>query len=599
MSHVILDCECYVNYFLATFIFESGEIIEYEKYNDRENMPIGDLGRRILSEGATLVTFNGKRYDLPIFSMALMGASNGLLKEASNLIIKNNWFWWQLENKYHFHTLQIDHIDIINPLPLFESLKLYGARNGTSTIQDLPLHESTVIEDSHLDLMRLYCRNDCMVTWELFLSLWEQIQLRVNMGNEYGQDLRSLSDAQIAEKVICSEYQRITGSKAIKPIDKGTEFLPRTLTYTAPDWVKFTTKELNLFLFFLEETTFDIGANGKAITPDWMKGKTVTIDNRKYAVGLGGLHSKNSAESYESTDRYTVTDIDVESFYPRLILNAGYEPPHMGNTFTKIFSSIVDRRVTAKRSGDKVTADTLKITINGTFGKLGSVFSAIYAPNLLLGVTFTGQLTLLMLIERLSLAGIQCVSANTDGLTLLVPKSNPDLMYNIVAEWEKETGFNMEGTIYKSIHYRDVNNYFALTSDNQVKTKGVFKPPALAKNPTTPICAKAAIDYVLYNKPMFSTIYECKDPHQFVSVRKVKGGAEKDGVYVGKTVRWYYSTETSTPINYISNGNKVAKSDGAIPMMRMPVDLPDDLDHEWYIEEAWDIVKSVGYTNDR
>ena len=39
-----------------------------------------------------------------------------------------------------------------------------------------------------------------------------------------------------------------------------------------------------------------------------------------------------------------------------------------------------------------------KIQINGSFGKLGSKYSLLYAPDLLLQTTITGQLALLMLI---------------------------------------------------------------------------------------------------------------------------------------------------------------------------------------------------------
>ena len=54
-----------------------------------------------------------------------------------------------------------------------------------------------------------------------------------------------------------------------------------------------------------------------------------------------------------------------------------------------------------------------EVVVNGTFGKLGNMFSIIYSPDLLFQVTLTGQLTLLLLIERLELAGVRVVSANT------------------------------------------------------------------------------------------------------------------------------------------------------------------------------------------
>jgi DNA polymerase elongation subunit (family B) len=58
----------------------------------------------------------------------------------------------------------------------------------------------------------------------------------------------------------------------------------------------------------------------------------------------------------------------------------------------------------------------MKIAANGVFGKLGSPWSILYAPHLMVAVTLTGQLALLMLIERAERMGISVVSANTDGV---------------------------------------------------------------------------------------------------------------------------------------------------------------------------------------
>jgi DNA polymerase elongation subunit (family B) len=65
-----------------------------------------------------------------------------------------------------------------------------------------------------------------------------------------------------------------------------------------------------------------------------------------------------------------------------------------------------------------IEAEGLKITINGSFGKLGSVWSILFAPDLLIQTTITGQLALLMLIHRLERKGIPVVSGNTDGIII-------------------------------------------------------------------------------------------------------------------------------------------------------------------------------------
>ena len=54
-----------------------------------------------------------------------------------------------------------------------------------------------------------------------------------------------------------------------------------------------------------------------------------------------------------------------------------------------------------------------------------------------------------------------------------------------------------------------------------------------------------------------------------------QGGAIKDGVLLGKAIRWYHSTATMTAIHYAKNNNKVPKSDGAKPVMNYP-NFPND-----------------------
>jgi len=605
VMYIVCDTEVYVNYFLATFRSESGKFFEYEVANDQitTNGELGGYMAHLAMNGHTLVTFNGIRYDLPILSYAMCGATNQQLKSLSNTIIKSNMMPWIAEKKYGFQTVQIDHIDIINLLPLMESLKLYGARNGTQQLQDLPYPEDSLIDTEMATELRSYCRKDCRVTHELFIKVYPEIELRMKMGASYNLDLRSKSDAQIAEAVMKTEYKIRAGQQLIKPIDAGA--LPTHVEYNPPSFIKFDDESLNLLVFGgsdpvlaelqlgMATETFELLDNGKPRCPAWLKRKTVEIEGNRYAVGLGGLHSQNKSESYYSTlQGGQLVDIDVRSYYPEIILNCGYQPTHMGEHFTSIYGELVSQRLEAKASGDKVTADGLKITINGTYGKLGSPYSAVYSPELMLAVTFTGQLALLMLVEMMAQRGVQCVSANTDGLTIV----DKDGRYQtVVAEWQNITGFMMESTFYKSIHYRDVNNYFALTNDGKLKTKGIFREPALNKNPAFPIISKAAMAYVLYGGNIDKMIGECQDIQQFLSVRTVRGGALKDGQYLGKAVRWYTSTKTDTAINYVTNGNQVAKTDNAMPMMDLKPGIPDDLDLEWYAYEAKQLVDGVGY----
>ncbi len=289
---------------------------------------------------------------------------------------------------------------------------------------------------------------------------------------------------------------------------------------------------------------------------------------------------------------FSSTDADF------FILQQQIAPSLMGKDFLELYKSLVTRRLAAKKSGDKVTADTLKICLNGSFGKLGSRFSSLYAPELLLQVTITGQLALLMLIERMDASGIAVVSANTDGVICHYSKEKDRTLREIAWDWELDTSFELERTDYRLIASRDVNNYFAVKPDGAVKRKGCFAVNGLMKNPDRNIVYSAVINFLKDNTPIKTTVCECKDVSQFVTVRTVKGGAIYEGEKIGKAVRFYSSNcfpSKDDCLHYALNGNKVPGSAGCRPLMELPDGLPEDLAHSAYISEAKQLLKDVGY----
>jgi len=277
-------------------------------------------------------------------------------------------------------------------------------------------------------------------------------------------------------------------------------------------------------------------------------------------------------------------------------------PESMGVDFLNVYQSLVTRRLTAKVAGDKVTADTLKICIIGPFGKLSSKYSALYAPELFLQVTLTGQLVILMLIERMENAGIEVVSANTDGIVCHCRKDKECDLEKIAWGLMLDTSYALERTDYNLTASRDVNNYFAIKTDDKMKGKGIFGGNGLMKNPDRRIIYKAVAEFLAKNIPVEDTIHGCEDMSQFVTVRSVTGGAMFDDGYLGKAVRFYSAVNNkllSYDDNYISyaiNGNRVPKSGGCKPIMDMSPDwIPDDLDYGSYINDAKKLLTEVGY----
>jgi len=199
-----------------------------------------------------------------------------------------------------------------------------------------------------------------------------------------------------------------------------------------------------------------------------------------------------------------------------------------------------------------------------------------------------------MLIEMIEEQGIPVISGNTDGIVMQCPHEMYDILLNTVKQWELITGFETEETRYKALYSRDINNYLAV-KEKDCKLKGAYKKADLQKNPTMGICVDAVKDLITENIPIEQTIKTCKDITKFVTARNVKGGAFKDGIYLGKIVRFFYAKKETGTINYVMSGNKVPESDGAMPLMDLPKEFPDNIDYERYIEKSISILYDIGY----
>ena len=540
----------------------------------------------------TLVSFNGNNFDMPLLSLALSGATNQAIKNASDAIILNNLRGFALERKFKFKTMtKVDHIDLIEVAPGMVSLKIYGGRLHCKKMQDLPIEPSASISVADRELLKTYCSNDLQVTQALYLKLAPQIELRAQMGKTYDLELRSKSDAQIAETVIRTQVKAITGVMPERPIIEGGTLYQ----YSAPSYIRFSSAPLEAVLSMVQATKFRVIDSGKVIEPDELKNAKVAIGASVYRMGVGGLHSTESSTSHVADEKTLLIDRDVASYYPSIILGSSLAPVHMGEPFLRVYRDIVEQRLAAKHAGDKVKADALKITINGSFGKFGSKWSALYSPDLLIQTTLAGQLALLMLIEALEAAGIAVVSANTDGVVIKCPVSKQDVMDDIVFEWETCTGFNTEATHYRALYSRDVNNYLAFKLGGGFKAKGAYASAGLSKNPSNEICTEAVVAFLNDGTAIEDTVHACWDISRFVTIRCVKGGAiVQQGHYLGKAVRWYYSTAAQGPIRYRLNHYTVARSDGAQALMELPDKFPSDVDFDWYIAEAQTILKDIG-----
>ena len=593
MTVYAIDVESYPNFFMVAVMENGGGARTLTLFpgEEVENRPRIKTWQRLLESGDEIVTFNGSAYDLPMMAALCAGWSVEKMNALSNDLIKRDLPPWKAMKG--LRELKCNHIDLYWVTPLMAGLKQYGGRLHTRSLQDLPLDPTKPIDRSQKDLMTKYCLNDCRITIEVYRQLKSEIELREVMSKELDQDLRSCSDAQIGERVLVN----LVGLKRKKR--KG--FKGGKIHYDVPMSIDEDDPCLAEQIKHVAETAFIVTPSGGLKAPKEFN-NVVRMGAMDYKMGVGGLHSTEKS-IHHSADESRLEAWDVTSYYPNIILNEQFVPKQNPTRFLHEYGKLVKRRVAAKRAGDRATMDVLRIAINGSFGKFGSVWSPLFDPQLLLQVTMTGQLQLLMMISALERhKGVEVVSANTDGLVVKFSKSRRlrEAVDQEREDWEIQTGHNMEVEPITALYARDVNNYVITKADGSVKRKGAFTDQQspktiLWKNPANEVSIEAAVEHLKTGRSVESYVMECADVRKFLTLRTVRGGALYGDEQLGSVIRWHYSIDPPHEcIRRADSGAKVPRSEGARPMMQLADELPKDLDHDWYIMEANDVLRQLG-----
>lgn len=585
MDKVFFDIELYKNYFLIMFK-HGGQIKYYERHDNKQDGNFTNLRElKQYLKTITLVGFNSDNYDMVILAALLKGYTHKQLKALSDHIINESSPSWLTYKKFNLRQVHFDHIDIKEPAPgVMTSLKIYGGRANAPKLQDLPIDPSAHIDEFDAQELRTYCVNDLDTTELLYQNIEKQIELREQLTDKYGVDLRSKSDAQIAEGII-REYLSNKGVTVAKRQSKVKPF-----KYRVPDWVEFNSPEFKEMLERVKACTFEVNSKGSVVMPKELN-QAVEFNGAKYKFGIGGLHSQEKSQVIVPDDNENFGEYDIASMYPSIIIEQELYPLHIGPKFLEVYSSIKEERLHAKRTGDQVKNLTYKIVLNGSYGKFGSVYSFLYSPELLIQTTITGQLFLLMAIEKVTGAGGRVVSANTDGINVITNKRDHNEVETAILECEMLSGYEFEYTPYQATYNRDVNNYIAV-KEKGIKGKGAYAIGGLMKNPTNNVCVEAVISHLADGSSIEGWVYNETGPTKFLTVRNVTGGAVWRDQYLGKAIRFYHSTDGDV-ITYKKNGNKVPKSDNCKPMMNL-TDLPTDIDYDWYIKECYLILEDLG-----
>ncbi|MCE1254276.1 MAG: hypothetical protein LWX83_12105, partial [Anaerolineae bacterium] len=408
-------------------------------------------------------------------------------------------------------------------------------------IQDLPLPYDHHVRPEDVDLILDYNLNDVQITLALYKAIQPQINLRLELGKLYDVNLTSASDSKMANILLEKIYAREMGIDPGRLRNLRTKRPAVNLSDCIAANIDFQTDPLR-------RLKNDLAGMVVTSQTGYAYQRTVYIDNTGYDLGTGGLHSRDEPAKFETSDQFLIRDADVASYYPSIMIKNKIKPAHLDDNFIQILQKITQERMDAKRSGDKVKADGLKITINSIFGKLGSDAFWLEDAKAMLSVTVSGQLYLLMLIEALALQGIEVISANTDGIVARIPAHLNQTYQQICAWWQNKTGFELEQTDYALYVRSDVNNYITRKADGKTKEKGRYiKDIDLKKGYRYPIVPRCLYEYFINGKSVDQTLSETRDILDFCISQKsgrdftLEYRTVKESIKLQKTNRFYIS----------------------------------------------------------
>lgn len=463
--------------------------------------------------------FNCKHYDNFIMKAILCGADNALVKEINDWIVSGHQgfdHWFIKQNKLWFDTF-----DLMDDMQKGLSLKAIEGHLGMSIEEtEVDFNIDRPLTEEELERTIKYCRHDVDATHELLKKRKPYLQNKLTLGR-----IKGLSDAKALYMTNAKLTAVYLGAQKVSFDDERD--------YKYPDNLLRQYIPGEVFAFFDQLHDPSISSlelfGGKDAKGRKIKGKELifSIGDCKCKIGFGGIHGAIPCYRETATDKRTIRNKDVGSYYPHLVTIDGYCSRAMRDP--KEYADMLERRMAAKKAGDKATNNALKLVCNTTYGAMLNAYNDLYDPRMGRAVCITGQLRLLELANHLvaDCPSLKIIQLNTDGIMVSLDNSDVDTYEAITQEWQDRTGFELEEDFIQTIIQKDVNNYIEIPADGgEMKIKGGYFVRGIAKagawniNNNATIVATAIIEYLAHGIPVEKTISDCQDIFAFQLIAK-------------------------------------------------------------------------------
>ena len=632
MDVLLYDIETLREYFLVV-IYEPATDLHFEFEVNKNTNTLDAFVRFIESHKEHYwVGYNNLRFDSQVVEWILRNCEywhelsgleiTGKISQRANDVIHDanfDVFPEYREEQLSFKQIDLFKVNHYDNKNRMVSLKRLEFEMDLENIEEMPIHHRKNMSDEDIELVKQYCYNDVFATYQFYKvttgdcehPLYKgnnQIQLRQDIQEEFGIPCLNYSDSKIGDEMIKKFY---CVEKNMIPSDlpkKGTFRKSIPVKNCIAEYVTFETEELKAFHKRIRGMSLGLQDDFK---------ESINFYNNVYTFAKGGLHTENGPKVFEADDDYLIIDWDVSSYYPAIIINNGRYPQHLGKEFLSGYKKMFEKRLELKplAKKDKRIAGivgALKLAVNSVYGKSSDMQNWIYDRQLTMFTTITGELSLLMLIEQYELNDIHVISANTDGVTIMVKKCYIDKMHEINKWWCELTSYELERADYQKIIFSTVNDYLAIKTNGDVKKKGDFLTDfELHKNKSARVCAIALEHYFVHNVPIEQTIRAHDNIYDFCLRQKASKDFHYEGVnrvsgektIYNKLIRYYVSKSGEKLLKVKNEGCEtnaadISQVEAGEWVMHVcnhltPDHSLDNINYDYYIERANKIVHKI------
>ena len=469
----IFDCEVFAHDWL--FVFKEVATGEYTViWNDNDEV------LAFMERNPYLGGFNNKHYDNHILKAVMCGFTPEQVKEINDLIIVHELNGWDIPALREYR-VYFDSFDLKDDCQDGVSLKGIEAHLGIPIEEtEVDFNVDHVLSESEKAQTTYYCKYDVDATEILFKLRQGYLDNKAAVGRK-----RGLTDRQamyMTNAKLTSVY--LQAQKPEKPWtdERDYQYPDKLLRQYIPQEVfDFFDKlhDPNIPNYLLFGGYDEQGVKHKGAALDF------SIGECKCTIAYGGIHGAIPTYVEEATEGRSIRNKDVASYYPHLMtipLSKGQKYGFCSRNIPspQVYVDTLEERVQAKKAGDKVTANALKLVLNTTYGTMlngkdGVAFNDLYDPLMGRSVCITGQLLLLELSMHLvsECPTLKIIQLNTDGIMVSFDNSDEAKWQEITQEWQDRTGFELEEDFIQKIVQRDVNNYVEVpVGDGKPKVKG-------------------------------------------------------------------------------------------------------------------------------